>query len=83
MSIYKCLLCKSFQLCDVHFRCGLVLTTSELDKIWATLSVGPDGMYSYSALIRHFIQFKVAPGAEEKRSHNYGKYVTFCTYKTL
>ncbi|KAJ8314913.1 hypothetical protein KUTeg_007063 [Tegillarca granosa] len=48
--------------------CGLILTTSELDKIWGTLNVGSDGMYSYSALIRHFIQFKVLPGAEEKQN---------------
>ena len=39
-------------------RCGLALNQQELDKIWATLSVANDGMYSYSALIRHFIQFK-------------------------
>jgi hypothetical protein len=39
-------------------RCGLALNQQELDKIWATLSVANDGMYSYSALIRHFMQFK-------------------------
>lgn len=34
------------------------MNQQELDKVWATLSVANDGMYSYSALIRHFIQFK-------------------------
>ncbi|KAL3881789.1 hypothetical protein ACJMK2_028182, partial [Sinanodonta woodiana] len=37
--------------------CGLVLTPQELDKLWATLKIAPDGMYSYSALIRHFVHF--------------------------
>ncbi|KAK3602964.1 hypothetical protein CHS0354_016772 [Potamilus streckersoni] len=37
--------------------CGLILTPQELDKLWATLKVAPDGMYSYSALIRHFVHF--------------------------
>ena len=39
-------------------RCGLALNQQELDKIWATLSVANDDMYSYSALIRHFMQFR-------------------------
>ncbi|XP_052088403.1 uncharacterized protein LOC127725466 isoform X6 [Mytilus californianus] len=38
--------------------CGLTMNQQELDKVWATLSIANDGMYSYSALIRHFIQFK-------------------------
>ncbi|XP_076078355.1 uncharacterized protein LOC143048532 isoform X2 [Mytilus galloprovincialis] len=38
--------------------CGLSMNQQELDKVWATLSVANDGMYSYSALIRHFMQFK-------------------------
>lgn len=38
--------------------CGLTMNQQELDKVWATLSIANDGMYSYSALIKHFIQFK-------------------------
>ncbi|XP_053397507.1 EF-hand calcium-binding domain-containing protein 6-like isoform X4 [Mercenaria mercenaria] len=39
--------------------CGLSLHPQELDRIWATLNVSTDGMYSYSTLIQHFINYKI------------------------
>ncbi|XP_060597062.1 EF-hand calcium-binding domain-containing protein 6-like isoform X4 [Ruditapes philippinarum] len=39
--------------------CGLALHPLELDRVWATLNVSTDGMYSYSTLIQHFINYKV------------------------
>ncbi|KAH3727976.1 hypothetical protein DPMN_053922, partial [Dreissena polymorpha] len=39
--------------------CGLSLHPQELDRVWATLNVSTDGMYSYSTLIQHFVNYKV------------------------
>ncbi|KAK3096739.1 hypothetical protein FSP39_002809 [Pinctada imbricata] len=41
--------------------CGLSLPQFDLERIWATLNVGNDGMYSYSSLIRQFVKFKELP----------------------
>ncbi|XP_052807239.1 EF-hand calcium-binding domain-containing protein 6-like isoform X11 [Mya arenaria] len=39
--------------------CGLSLLPAELDRAWATLNISTDGMYSYSTLIQHFVNYKI------------------------
>lgn len=55
----------------LSYRTGLALQPLELDRIWATLNVSTDGMYTYSTLIQHFVHYKIPP--EEKENIVYGK----------
>ena len=67
---------------DYCFRCGLTLTPKELDKLWATLNIATDGMYSYSTLIQHFVKFR-APKDEKQPQFVYGTYYGSCRIKTF
>ncbi|XP_069136639.1 EF-hand calcium-binding domain-containing protein 6-like isoform X4 [Argopecten irradians] len=47
--------------------CGLTLTQPEMDKMWMSLNVADDGMYSYSSLLKNFVNFKSST-AEKKET---------------
>ncbi|XP_021340302.1 EF-hand calcium-binding domain-containing protein 6-like isoform X3 [Mizuhopecten yessoensis] len=38
--------------------CGLTLTQPEMDKMWLSLNVADDGMYSYNSLLKNFVNLK-------------------------
>ena len=61
--------------CVVCCRSGLTLAPQELDKVWATLNISTDGMYAYSTLIQHFVNYKVPH--EQKENIIFGK-VALC-----
>ncbi|XP_033740340.1 EF-hand calcium-binding domain-containing protein 6-like isoform X2 [Pecten maximus] len=47
--------------------CGLTLTQPEMDKMWLSLNVAEDGMYSYNSLLKNFVNFKSST-AEKKET---------------
>ncbi|XP_060080227.1 uncharacterized protein LOC132559610 [Ylistrum balloti] len=47
-----------WQFCALLKLCGLTLTQPEMDKLWVSLNVADDGMYSYSSLLKNFVDFK-------------------------
>jgi len=57
--------------CVFCCRSGLTLAPQELDKVWATLNISTDGMYAYSTLIQHFVNYKVPH--EQKENIIFGK----------
>jgi len=55
-----------------------VLLPQELDRIWATLHVSTDGMYSYSTLLQHFVNYKIPH--KEKENIVFGKFPTLLSF---
>ena len=45
----------------LYYRCGIELTTEELDSLWSSLSLPPDGLCYYSTLVQHFLAARQEP----------------------
>ena len=46
---------------NVHFRCDIDFTSEELENLWGSLNVPPDGILSYSAFVQHFVVARHEP----------------------
>ena len=45
----------------MYRRCEIELTYEELDNLWNSLNVPPDGILSYSALVQHYVAARHEP----------------------
>lgn len=55
-------------------RCGLVFDSKEMDKLWGTFALAPDGLYTWSKFCQRYIsdldKLKKASETEEQKEEH-------------